>query len=220
VAALRKSPGDLGGAALPSSLLRHADEQTVVGLAAVLRAIREHGLDPGAFGTWGVAAAPQYLGRTSFFRASFAQFLAEGAWGVSPHLISNLSLHSPSGAVSVALKAQGPNLGAGGGPGGELSALVLAAIMIDGGRIPGAWVVLTGWEPDSPGERPEAGLGAYLGCALALVPSTPAWTGARVEVGPDGVTWLPPEGKAEPRPRLADWARDAAIVGEDEGTGA
>src|SRR5262249_50077268 len=39
LSALRRSPGTLGGVAPPASLLRHADEQTVVGLAAVLRAV-------------------------------------------------------------------------------------------------------------------------------------------------------------------------------------
>ncbi|MDR3634820.1 MAG: hypothetical protein P4L84_13530 [Isosphaeraceae bacterium] len=207
---LRKSPCTPGGAALPASLLKHADEQTVAGIAAVLGAIEEAGLEAGAFGDWAVVVAPRHLGRATFFRTAFPQFQAEGAWGVSPHLISSLSLHSPSGAISLALKARGPNLGVGGGPGGEVSAFLMAAMMLEAGSVPGAWVVLSGWSRLRAEDRPENGLGEYLACAVALVPPRPDWNGGRLCVLPAAVFFEPPEGAVMPANRLADWMTDAA----------
>src|SRR5262245_37863890 len=37
--ALRQKPGRVGGEPLPASFLRHADDQTVAGVGAVLRAV-------------------------------------------------------------------------------------------------------------------------------------------------------------------------------------
>jgi hypothetical protein len=181
--ALRRSPGTLGGVVPPASLLRHADEQTVVGLAAVLRAVESGGLDPGAFGGWAVIAAPRLLGRPTF-EAVFPQFLAEGAWGVSPHLIPNHSLHAPSGVISQVLKAHGPNLGLGGAPGRDAEALLAAAAFLEGGSVPGAWVVLTGWRDErSEDEAPPS----CEAMALALTASRPGWRGVRLQVGPASV---------------------------------
>ena len=47
----------------PHALLKHADEQTVVGLAAVCRAAQDYGLSDASFHDWGVLAAPRYFGR-------------------------------------------------------------------------------------------------------------------------------------------------------------
>jgi hypothetical protein len=137
---LRKAPDPSGQVAVHPSLLRHADEQTVVGLAAVFRAVLEGGLDLAGFGDWSVLAAPRYHGRAAFERA-FPTFQREGAWGVSPHLIPAHSLHSPSGTISQALKAQGANLGVGGTPGGEREALLFASTLLRVGGIAGVWVV-------------------------------------------------------------------------------
>jgi len=205
LATLRRSPGTLGGAAVPVSLLRHADEQTVVGLAAVLRAIREGNLDAGAFNDWAVVAAPQHLGHALFFQSAFAQFLAEGAWGVSPHLISNHSLHSPSGAISLALKAQGPNLGVGGAPGCEPEAFVLAATLLDEQSVAGVWVVLTAWEPAQLGGRVERDAGEYVGCAVALVGPGATRANGRLRVQPGQVIFESSQGVGVVRARLADW---------------
>jgi len=202
LAALRRSPGAPGDVPPPPSLLKHADEQTVVALAAVLRAAREGGLDPNGFGDWGVVSAPRYLGRAAF-EGAFPQFLAEGVWGVSPLLIANHSLHAPSGTVSQVLKAYGPNLGVGGVPGHEDEAFLAAASMLDGGAAPGVWVVLTGWAPGPfppPGLLAGSGVDAEggdarvcEGVALALVPSRAGWSGPRLRVRPGGVTVVSPE---------------------------
>src|SRR5262249_47987113 len=104
--------------------------------------------------------------------------------GVSPHLIPHYALHSASGMISQVLKIRGPNLGAGGGPGGEAEALLAAATLLAEGRLPGVWVVLSGWTPELiPGRGappPPAAVGQAL--ALALVEPRPAWRGPRLRI--------------------------------------
>jgi hypothetical protein len=146
LAPLRQQPGRVAGEPLPSSFLKHADDQTVAGIAAVLRAIDDGGLGGISFRDWGVVAASRFMGRTALAGA-LLRFKAEGAWGISPHLIPHRSLHSLSGTVSQALKVHGPNFGCGGGPGGAADALLTGAALLHGGP-PGVWVVLTGWEPE------------------------------------------------------------------------
>ena len=176
---LRKAPDPSGRQTVHPSLLRHADEQTVIGLAAVLRAIGGAGLDRASFGEWAVLVAPRYLGREAFERA-FPTFQAESAWGVSPHLIPAHSLHSPSGTISQALKAHGPNLGVGGTPGGELEALLYASTLLTAGSVPGVWVVLTGREDGNDSAVFEA-------LALALTVPNPGFDGVRLRVAPGEV---------------------------------
>jgi hypothetical protein len=174
LAELRRNPAGGRGSSLPASFLKHADEQTVVGLAAVFQAIHTAGLSPNAFGDWGVLAAPRFLGRPAM-AAALQRFQAEGAWGVSPHLIPHRSLHSISGTVSQALKIHGPNFGVGGGPGGAVEVLLAAAAMLEGKKLPGVWVVLTCLDPEKPPEesgRPAPGT-QCVGLALALTPIPP-----------------------------------------------
>ena len=167
IASLRQNLGPVPGHPLPTGFLRHADEQTVVGLAAVLQAIATHGLAGQRFTEWGVLASPRYLGRLTL-AAAIDRFKTEGAWGVSPHVIPHRMLHSISGAISQVLKIHGPNLGVGGGPGGLLEVFRMAAGMLHGDRLPGLWVVLTGWDPEPiPGEA-QPGEARCIGVALAL----------------------------------------------------
>jgi hypothetical protein len=142
--ALRSQPGPALGAPLPVNFLKHADEQTVAGIAAVLRAGHEHGLAGVDFSRWGVLAAPRFLARANVAQA-LRRFMQEGAWGVSPHLIPHRSLHSVSGSVSQALGIHGPNFGVGGGPESAAKALLAAATMLECEQVPGVWLVLTGW---------------------------------------------------------------------------
>jgi hypothetical protein len=171
LAELRRNPAGGHESSLPPSFLKHADEQTVAGLAAVYKAIHTAGLSANAFGDWGVLAAPRFLGRPAM-AAALQRFQAEGAWGVSPHLIPHRSLHSISGTVSQALKIHGPNFGVGGGPGGAVEVLLAAAAMLEGKKLPGVWVVLTCLDPEKPPEesgRPAPGT-QCVGLALALTP--------------------------------------------------
>jgi hypothetical protein len=145
---LRRNPGPAPGEPLPPCFLKHADEQTVVGLCAVYRAIHEAGLSATCFRDWGIVAAPRFLGRSTM-AAAVQRFAVEGAWGVSPHLIPHRSLHSVSGTISQALKIHGPNFGV-----GESAEILLAATaLLHGKRLPGVWVVLTCLEPELPPDQ-------------------------------------------------------------------
>jgi hypothetical protein len=168
---LRRHPGPVNGEPLPSALLKHADEQTIAGLSAVNQAIAKAGLQTTCFRDWGVVAAPRFLGRPTM-AAALQRFIAEGAWGVSPHLIPHRSLHSISGTVSQALKIHGPNFGVGGGPNGSGEALLAATALLERKQLPGVWVVLTCLNPQLPPDeagRMPPGTEA-VGMALALTP--------------------------------------------------
>jgi hypothetical protein len=175
---LRRQPGPLLGETLSPAFLKHADEQTVVAMAAVSKALTNPQLlawtgSKKGFHDWGALAAPRFLGRAAITGA-LERFRSEGAWGVSPHLIPHRSLHSISGTISQALKIHGPNFGVGGGPNGVGAALLAAIAMIEMERLPGVWVVLTCIDPEhtlpSDGSSAE---GTFLaGLALALVPPT------------------------------------------------
>jgi hypothetical protein len=182
-----------GGEPLSVASLKHADEQAVVALAAVFQALERAGLTVGRFAGWGVLAAPRFLGRAAL-AAAMQRFAQEGAWGVSPHLIPQRSLHSLSGIVSQALGLRGPNFGVGGGPRGEAQALLVAAGLLAHGELPGLWVVLTGWDPELAVELPEcpesaSSNGQAPACgavALALAPDAEHRGGPRVELDPTG----------------------------------
>jgi hypothetical protein len=179
LAPVRQKPGRVSGEALPPSFLKHADDQTVAGIAAVLRAVEVHGLHATPFQDWGVVAASRFMGRTAL-AAALVRFKAEGAWGISPHLIPHRSLHSLSGTVSQALKIHGPNFGSGGGPGSATDALLTAAALLHDGRLPGVWVVLTGWDPEPASDEQGRVITPDCVCnaaALALVAAAP---GARL----------------------------------------
>jgi len=196
VPALRQGPGPPGGPALPVSFLKHADEQTVAGLAAVFQAVHRHGLSDTCFTFWGILAAPRFLGRTSL-AVALHRFRLEGAWGISPHLIPHHSLHSISGTVSQALGVHGPNFGIGGGPHAADEAFLVAAALLAGDQVPGVWVVLTGFDPEpspeDPGRAPAAAPGhpgAVPVCgavALALVAARPVSPNLKLHIAPGPV---------------------------------
>jgi hypothetical protein len=183
--AIRRNPESVLGSPLPPATFKHLDDQTVAGLAAVFRACADHGLDATAFRAWGVLAAPHFLGQTTTVTA-LQRFQAEGAWGVSPHVIPHHSLHSVSGTVSQVLKIHGPNLGVGGGRAGTGEALLAAAAWLGRRRVPGVWVVVTTLDThgriDDEG-RPEPGT-ACVGLALALLPARAGSAGLRLRLMP------------------------------------
>jgi hypothetical protein len=186
---LRQNPGAVAGEPLPTGFLKHSDDQTVAGLAAVYRAIHGHGLEIACLTDWGIVAAPRFLGRSTMVPA-LQRFASEGAWGISPHLIPHRSLHSLSGTISQALKIHGPNFGAGGGLEGSGEAMLAAAALMCTEQLPGLWLVLTGWTPE-PFE--ECGPGSYVcpdlpvtrvcrAVALALRPQTVGFGGPWLDI--------------------------------------
>jgi hypothetical protein len=154
----------------------------VVGLAALFAALGAGSWPAESFHAWGVVAAPRFLGRTTMATA-LPKFLAEGAWGVSPHTIPYLSLHAAAGAVSLALRVHGPNFGAGGGPDAEVEALLAAITMLHGHRLPGVLVVIMGWDPEltplAPAVEPPSVCRAV---ALALTPPAGERDGLRLSL--------------------------------------
>jgi len=184
---LRQQPVLLQGTPLPPSFLKHADEQSVAGIAAVSQTIKDHGLQNVDFNQWGVIAAPRFLGRSAL-AVALTRFAAEGAWGISPHLIPHRSLHALSGTVSQALKIYGPNYGVGGGCDGAAEALLAGSAVLADKELPGVWLVLTGFDPELAPNDPtdleaEPPTGDCLAVALALVPPGNEQTGPLLSVG-------------------------------------
>ena len=147
IAGLRKAPGPLGGRKVPPSLLKHADHQTVVGLAAVLRAVHDAGWGDRSFADWGLIAAPRFLGRI-IAAGAMERFKNQGVPGMSPLIIPTLSLHAVAGSLSLALKAHGFNYGVGGGHGHLSEALLAGLAARDDNGVPGVWVVVTQFSPE------------------------------------------------------------------------
>lgn len=145
IPALRDRPVPEGVPPLPARFLRHCDEQTVVGLRAVLAAMAAHPEPRPSFAEYGVVAAPCQAGRIATAQ-SLAQLRTAGGVAVSPHIVPQCSLHSVAGAVSVALGMHGPNVGVSGGQHavseGLFTSLSLLAADAD---LPGLWLVISGW---------------------------------------------------------------------------
>jgi hypothetical protein len=188
VPALRRKPGPVpeGWGRVPPSLLRYSDEQTIAGTAAVFSAIAVMGLSGDEFESWGVVAASRYLGRANL-AVALRNFVAEGVWGTSPHLIPHFALHSASGTISLALGSHGPNLGVGGGIHAEAEGFLAALTWLAAGVVPGVWLVLSGWSPelvpDSRGNGSPAGECQALALALRAVGTSGKRPVFRVVVG-------------------------------------
>src|SRR5207237_403724 len=101
----RRQPLPLPNGGPAASLIKHADEQTVVALAAVAAAIRDHRLETTDFSAWGVLAGPRYPGRAALVPA-LARVRAEGAWGMSPHLIPPEPGHGGAAVVALIRRRQ------------------------------------------------------------------------------------------------------------------
>jgi len=147
VAALRRVLPAWAPAQTPAHFLKHADEQTVVAVAAVDRAIRQWELPLEAVRQWPIVAAPQCVGRIAG-AATLGRFARGGAPTVSPHLIPQHSLHSVSGALSILLGSRAPNLGISGGAGAVEEGLLGLLTLVAGWNVPGAWLVGTAMEPE------------------------------------------------------------------------
>ena len=179
----RKQPLVVGAQAMPPSFLKHAEDQTIAALKAVLAAMAKEGWQERSFADWGVVAAPCFFGRVSN-AASIERYRQEGAWGVSPHLIPHHSFHGLSGTISQALKIYGPNFGIGGGPASGADALLIAAAMMADGRLPGLWVIWSGHEtewlpaPDSCSPAP-----ICQAVALALTDAAVGVAGWHLAIG-------------------------------------
>lgn len=149
IASLRSGGWPASAPPLPPRFLRHADEQTVVGMHAVLAAIASLPERP-SLDTHGVIAASCQAGRFGGAQA-LVQAATGGGVAVSTHVIPQCSLHSPAGAVSVGLGMHGPNIGVSGGP-DALSEGMLAAfswLQHPADAVSDtAWLIVTGWDDE------------------------------------------------------------------------
>jgi len=185
---LRDAPGPATAPPLPNRFLRYCDEQTVVGMAAVLRAIdRLPGQRP-AFDRWGVVAASCQAGRL-LGAATVIGTRKAGSQGVSPHVVPQCSLHSQASAVSVALSMHGAHFGIGGGPEAFDEGLLAACSMVS----QPLWLILTAWEtePTLDGEGNPTSDPVCRGLAVALLPG-------EIETGEATVVVVPGRGRDDP----------------------
>lgn len=135
--------------ALPRRFLRHADEQTVVGMHAVLAAITAIP-EPLALEGHGVIAASCQAGRIAAAH-TLVQAKHGGGVTVSTQLVPQGSLHSLAGAVSVGLGMRGPNIGVSGGPNALSEGLLTAFSWLHGSgpvACDTTWLVITGWDDE------------------------------------------------------------------------
>ncbi len=183
IATWRKQPLHLGPVAMPVSFLKHADNQTVIAIEAIRRALPGFENAKPDFHQWGVIGGSGFFGREKCARAIIA-YPTDGAWGVQPHLIPHQSVHAISGTISQALQSHGPNLGTGSGPNGLPDALLLAASFAMDRTLPGIWLVLTGHEAEYvPCAIPsDEVVPDCLGVALALVPADGPTGGAELRL--------------------------------------
>jgi hypothetical protein len=144
---MRTTAGPPGSKPVPLKHVKNADEQTIAGLSALFHAIHAGGWQDRSFRDWAVVGAPRYLGRMSVALTT-NRYLKDPAYSVSPNIIPNQSLHSPSGTVSVLLGIQGPNFGVGGGPNAVPEGLVAALSALQQYRPPGVWLLLTEFDPE------------------------------------------------------------------------
>ena len=179
IAALRKAPGPLGGRVIAPSLLKHADHQTVLAIASVLKAIDNSGWHGRSFDEWGLIAAPRFLGRINV-AASMDRFQKRGVPSMSPLIIPTLSLHAVAGSLSLAIKVRGFNYGVGGGHGHLADALLAGLAAREDNGVPGVWVVVSQFSPepvlDVSGHSliPSFGYGLAL-AVTATAPSRSRW---------------------------------------------
>jgi hypothetical protein len=167
LAELRRRPGPTDFGKPPATLLRQADDQTILALAATLHALYDAQLTPDAVRDWAIVAAPRYLGRLAI--ASGLQKFYHDVRSVWPLFIPHYSLHAVSAILSMALGSHGPNLGVGGGPGAVADGLAVAASLLDQGEAPAAWLVFSEWNPEPTPDQPNLSVGSAL--ALAILPS-------------------------------------------------
>ncbi|MEY3032308.1 MAG: hypothetical protein RLZZ622_783 [Planctomycetota bacterium] len=175
VAELARQPTPAGGPSLPPRFLRHADEQTVVGMRAVLQTLAEAGSDADDLTFDAVVAASCRAGQPTAARTMVA-LQQQGPVGVTPHVVPQCSLHSPASAVSVGLGMHGPTIGVGGGPAalaeGLLSAATLAMSLAVTQPAAAIWLIVTGWDapPALDDEATPTNDSTCRGLALCLKP--------------------------------------------------
>lgn len=185
VGPLRRQPGP--GKSFPISLLKNADEQTVVVVAALLQAIDRARLPFDTFTDWAALASARFIGRDCIGQAVPA-YVREGPWSVSPHVIPHRSLHSTPGTLTLALGAHGPNYGVGSGPEGDVEGLLAAFALLHERPVPGVWLALSRIDPLLPCD-PSTGVpapGSFVEAVVLALSHTGSGPGLELTVGSGG----------------------------------
>lgn len=146
ISTLARQPAPVGGPMIPPRFLRHADEQTIVGLRAVLQIVAAAGSKKPDFSHDGVVGASCRAGQPTAAR-TMMNLERQGTAGVTPHVVPQCSLHSLASAVSVAFGMHGPNVGVAGGQQAAIEGFLTAATLVP--TLPSSahlWLVVTGWD--------------------------------------------------------------------------
>ncbi|HWY87031.1 MAG TPA: hypothetical protein VNX28_09920 [Gemmataceae bacterium] len=181
IAQMRKDPAPGRPSTMEFQVLKHADEHTVLALAAMLDGVSAV---PGSapFAEWAVVAAPRWPGRFGTATA-IERYRADGARGVSPLAIPNVCLHSLSGTVSLVFQMRGPNFGVGGGLSSIADGLLAGLGLQLEHQPPGTWVIFSEWDVE-PGQVDAHGEPRARALALALGPVTQAPSARRLRLRP------------------------------------
>jgi hypothetical protein len=147
ITTMRKRLPEWAPSETPAHFLKHADEQTIVAVAAVDDAMQRYPALLQDRREWAVIAAPRFIGRLAGADA-LARYERGGGPAISPHVIAQHSLHSVSGALSILLGSRKPNFGGGGGGRSLTDGLVAALTQIPPGDAAGVWLVSTCWDPE------------------------------------------------------------------------
>src|SRR5947208_9138075 len=86
IAALRKSIPAWAPKDTPGHFLKHADEQTVLAVAALDNAIQSSGRPTSDYSRWAIIAAPRFIGRMAG-GSTLQRYSRGGGSAISPHLI-------------------------------------------------------------------------------------------------------------------------------------
>src|SRR5438067_7535726 len=92
IAAMRKSLPAWAPHDTPGHFLKHADEQTVLAVSGLDRAIQGSGLAAESYRDWAIIAAPRYIGRIAG-TTTLDRYSRGGGSAISPHVIPQHSLH-------------------------------------------------------------------------------------------------------------------------------
>lgn len=222
IAALRDPEPAPGVPALPARFLRHCDEQTVVGMHAVLRGMAAYpdgSTSERTFARHGVVAASCQAGRVAAARA-LVMLRDGGPVTVSPHIVPQASLHSIAGAVSVGLGMHGPHLGVSGGPDAIGEGVIAATSLLEGcgDDLPGVWVVLSEWAAEpvlgADGAVTDDPICRAIAFALSAADVDADLPVPRLALRlPRGPQDPPRDGDCEPA-RFEDFARALAVCAE------
>ncbi len=149
VDALSREKYSYGCHSLPPRFLRHADEQTVIGMYSIVQAMATDTHDSRDISNDAVIAATCLAGQPSAARTMIG-LRDKGPVAVTPHIVPQCSLHSVASAASVGFGMHGPNFGVGGGlhapAEGFLLALTLAPMLAKTSPSSRIWLVCTGWD--------------------------------------------------------------------------